>query len=204
MEEKKLRLLIIFLTGVLFFNEANSMDDKRFWNIIEESKDSRPVNYVDAEYIKNAIFTLTAEEMGAFFVEYSKKKSRLNVNNVYALGCVLNGNILSDDEFLYFRSWFLLQGHLAFKLSIEDPDSIAENEVLIRQLSREIEYEEFHYFIVDAYREKYNKDIYDQVEFIGAKKITITDDITDDISYEDAKKKLPKVTGWLKKTKISE
>lgn len=181
------------------------MDDKRFWDIIEKSKDSRPVNYVDAEYIKNAIFKLTAEEMEAFFVEYDKKTSKLNVNNVYALGCVLNRNKLSDDGFLYFRSWFILQGHLAFKLSIENPDSIAENEVLMRQLSKEIDYEEFNYFIVDAYREKYNKDIYDQVEFIDADEVAIDnisyeDEVTlDNISYKDAKKKLPKVTGWLKK-----
>ncbi len=172
------------------------MEDKKFWKIIEESKKSRPADYVDSEYIKVAISNLSAEEIRDFFVEYVRKRSRLNVDIVYALGCLLNKAKLSDDGFLYFRSWFLLQGDLAFKLAIEDPDSISENEVLIRQLSREIEYEEFHYFIVDAYQEKYNTDIYDHVEFFKTEEIMI-----ENISYDDAKKKLPKVANWLKKNK---
>ena len=38
---------------------------------------------------------------------------------------MINGTTLSDDSFLYFRSWLVAQGQRVFEAALEDPDSLA-------------------------------------------------------------------------------
>jgi hypothetical protein len=166
--------------------------ENKFWKIIESAKPKDEEVY-DADYMKDALMSLPREEVESFFFIYQSYLSKLHVNNVYALGCVLSEDDLTDDGFDYFKCWLILQGKKAVTLAIDKPDNLSKHLHLVSDLYEHgLECEDFCYFIEDVYEERFGQSIYD---FVNLDAIESNDeDERDSISYEEAISELPNLT----------
>jgi Protein of unknown function (DUF4240) len=168
------------------------VDINKFWKLIETEKSKNP-DADDADYMKDALMSLSREEIESFYLIYQSVLAKLDVDNVYRLGCVLHEDDLSDDGFEYFQRWLILQGKKAVELAIDNPDDLANSLNLVSGLhDRNLECESFCYFIEDAYEEKFDQSIYD---FVNLDSIKIDeDDEREPITYEQAVRNLPKLS----------
>jgi Protein of unknown function (DUF4240) len=168
------------------------MDINKFWKVIESEK-SKNSDADDADYMKDALMLLSREEIESFYLIYQSVLVKLDVDNVYRLGCVLHENDLSDDSFHYFKHWLILQGKKAVELAIDNPDDLSDSLHLVSSLyAYDLECESFCYFIEDAYEEKLEQSIYDCVNLDSFK--IDEDDGREPITYEQAVRKLPKLS----------
>lgn len=168
------------------------MDINKFWKLIETEKSKNP-DADDADYMKDALMSLSREEIESFYLIYQSVLAKLDVDNVYKLGCVLHEDDLSDDGFEYFQRWLILQGKKAVELAIDDPDGLSDSLHLVSSLyERNLECESFCYFIEDAYEEKFEQSIYDCVNLDSIK--IEDDDERELITYEQAVRNLPKLS----------
>lgn len=102
------------------------MDNKTFWQTIEESKRLSEGD-VDAqlEIIRKRLEGLSADEIIAFdriFTEHYFNSYRWNL---WAAAYIINGGC-SDDGFDYFRAGLILQGKKIFNDALENPESLAD------------------------------------------------------------------------------
>lgn len=170
------------------------MDINKFWKLIESEK-SENLDADDADYMKDALMLLSREEIESFYLIYQSVLAKLDVDNVYRLGCVLHEIDLSDDGFEYFQRWLILQGKKAVELAIDNPDDLANSLDLVSDLhERNLECESFCYFIEDAYEEKFDQSIYD---FVNLNSISADDEVEREwerITYKGSVGKLPKLS----------
>lgn len=168
------------------------MDINKFWKLIESEKSKNP-DADDVDYMKDALMSLSREEIESFFLIYQSVLAKLDVDNVYRLGCVLHEDDLSDDGFEYFQRWLILQGKKAVELAIENPDGLSDSLHLVFSLYEDnLDCELFCYFIEDVYEEKFEQSIYD---FVSLDSFSSDDEVEQEwITYEGSVGKLPKLS----------
>lgn len=77
----------------------------------------------DPERLRRKLERLPTEEVLAFAAEFDRRRSELNRWPVWGAGYVMAGG-MSDDGFLYFRSWVVGLGRGAFETALRDPDAL--------------------------------------------------------------------------------
>jgi hypothetical protein len=140
------------------------MDDKAFWQIIEDSKQASPGDAdVQLNAIKETLEKLSADEVAEYDRVFSKYYSQSYRWNLWAAAYLINGGC-SDDGFDYFRAGLIIQGEKIFKDALRDPESLADVlEFYDGELSHESEWamgvEEAIYLASKIYEAKTGKDM---------------------------------------------
>jgi hypothetical protein len=145
------------------------MDREEFWEAIEVANDKLELQPLQADYLIDTFSELSKSRLIASYEIFESIVEELDCNNVYALGSVIKGEPLTDDGFRYFRSWLVTLGKDVVEGAIDDPVSLLKDEEIKHcLLNSEIEFEDFHYFIDDAFTSKFEVSIYDVAKDVMA------------------------------------
>lgn len=140
------------------------MDEDGFWAIIQDSltaiqaedsdDDPQAMQY---EFLKYRLIDLTWQEIIAFRNRFDDLYMLSYQGDLWCAAYIMNGGC-SDDGFDYFRAWLIAQGKETFYNALNNPDSLAD----LPQTGDEAEYEFEHMMYVagEAFKEKYQGDIY--------------------------------------------
>ena len=102
------------------------MTEPDFWKLIESSRRGDPERQVDR--LTDALAVLPVAEILSFGQWWDELKLRAYQWPLWGAAYLMNGGC-SDDGFIDFRSWLLLQGKRVFEAALADPDSLAAIDV---------------------------------------------------------------------------
>ena len=122
------------------------VDIDQFWRIVDQARsdageaaggfDQEAV----ADALTDALASLPREEILDFGERFMDVTARLESWGMCAACCLISGYV-SDDHFIDFKAGVIALGHEAFERAADDPDSLADNPVVIdiagRRLSRD-------------------------------------------------------------------
>ena len=100
------------------------MDEKRFWNLIEQSRhNAKHDPELQLNQLEALLVALTEAEFIAFYDIFNRLYSQSYNGNLWGAAYVILGGC-SDDGFDYFRAWLIAQGKDTFYNALENPDSL--------------------------------------------------------------------------------
>lgn len=106
-------------------SDLRKMDEPVFWELIGRSKSQAESVSDQVAIITDMLETLQAADIKRFATIYGKYMRKLYHWNVWALAYAARGGC-SDDSFMEFRSWLILQGDPDLvDLAIKDPAAAA-------------------------------------------------------------------------------
>jgi tRNA pseudouridine32 synthase/23S rRNA pseudouridine746 synthase len=106
--------------------EMRKMDDALFWEIIERSRAEAPELPEQLVMLDALLGGLKAADLKKFASIYARYMRQTYHWNAWALAYAARGGC-SDDAFMEFRSWLILQGDPALlDLAVKDPAAAAE------------------------------------------------------------------------------
>ncbi len=101
------------------------MDDPLFWEIVSGSRSEAPELPDQLNVLEQLLQSFPAPEIKRFAMLYGKFMKQLYHWNVWALAYAARGGC-SDDAFIPFRTWLILQGDPALlELAIKEPAAAA-------------------------------------------------------------------------------
>lgn len=107
-------------------SETRKMDETLFWELISKSRGQAEDTEDQVAIIGELLATVSAPELKRFATIYGKYMRKLYHWNVWALAYAARGGC-SDDAFMEFRSWLILQGDPELlDLAIMDPTAAAQ------------------------------------------------------------------------------
>ena len=126
--------------------DEGSMDEARFWELIEETRDAADGD-VDrhADLLTQRLADEDKDEIVAFRRHWQQKRVDAYRWDLWAAAYVINGGC-SDDCFEYFRNYLIALGREQYQAALRDPDSLAG--VTLRE---EPEAESIGYAALSAY-----------------------------------------------------
>jgi len=98
------------------------MTTEEFWKLIESTKDSDPE--AQAETLVENLVKLEPAEILAFGHMWDQYHGEAYTWKLWAAAYIMNGGC-SDDSFMDFRSWLLLQGQSVYEAALKDADTLA-------------------------------------------------------------------------------
>lgn len=102
------------------------MDINRFWTLIDAAREAAGGEVeLFGDTLRQVLSPLTPDELISFDSTFSGLLSRAYRWNLWGAAYLINGGC-SDDCFVYFRAWLIMQGRGVFERALEDPDSLAE------------------------------------------------------------------------------
>jgi hypothetical protein len=124
------------------------MDEKQFWNILEESKRGTNISQ-DAQMasLRALLDRLDLDEIVAFDRIFDEMRAKSYTHDLWGAAYLINGGC-SDDGFEYFRRALIAEGRQKFEAAVRDPETLAE------WIEEETEFEEIYYIAREAYRAK--------------------------------------------------
>jgi hypothetical protein len=106
--------------------QAKTMDEERFWQIIESACRSDPQSAEEWDSrLTASLAQLTAEEIVEWNHIFDQLAARAYRTDLWAAAYLINGGA-SDDGFYYFRCWLIGMGKQVYNAAIQDPDSLAD------------------------------------------------------------------------------
>lgn len=102
------------------------MTRSEFWALIGSTRDADPDRH--AERLTDALAGGPADEILSFGDHFDALEHDAYTWNLWAAAYVMNGGC-SDDGFIDFRSWLILQGEAVYGAALADPDSLAALDV---------------------------------------------------------------------------
>lgn len=106
-------------------SDLRKMDEAVFWDLISRARAQAETTEDQVAIINELLATLGAPDIKRFATIYGKFMRKLYHWNVWALAYAARGGC-SDDAFMEFRSWLVLQGDPALlDLAIKDPTAAA-------------------------------------------------------------------------------
>ena len=106
-------------------SEHRKMDDALFWELISNSRAEAPELPDQLAVLEALLRTLKGADIKKFASIYARYMRQLYHWNAWALAYVARGGC-SDDSFMEFRSWLILQGDpQLLDLAIKDPAAAA-------------------------------------------------------------------------------
>jgi hypothetical protein len=122
------------------------VDIDQFWRIVDQARSDagEAAGSFDqeavADALTDALASLPREEILDFGERFMDVTARLESWKMCA-ACYLISGYVSDDHFIDFKAGVIALGHEAFERAADDPDSLADNPVVIdiagRRLSRD-------------------------------------------------------------------
>ena len=107
-------------------SETRKMDEALFWELMAKSRAQAESTEDQVAIIGELLATLSAPDIKRFATIYGKFMRKLYHWNVWALAYAARGGC-SDDAFMEFRSWLILQGNPELlDLAIKDPTAAAK------------------------------------------------------------------------------
>jgi len=105
---------------------AQRMKVDDFWTLIEAT-DAASGGEVElfSDTLRRVLSPLTAEETVSFDTLFDQHLSRAYQWNLWGAAYLINGGC-SDDGFVYFRAWLIMQGKAIYEKALADPDSLAD------------------------------------------------------------------------------
>jgi len=101
---------------------APMITDERFWSVIDQARAGGSAS-ASPERLSEILNRLIDDEILHFGHMFYEKICDLNKWRLWAAGYVIAGG-MSDDSFLYFRSWIVGKGKKAFEVTMTDPDEL--------------------------------------------------------------------------------
>jgi hypothetical protein len=103
------------------------MDESRFWAIVESGRARAGGDWTDVpEAVIELLAALELDEIAGFSQLHDELEWQAYREDLWAVCCLINGGFGSDDTFLYFRNWLLVQGRVVWEAALADPDSLAD------------------------------------------------------------------------------
>ena len=130
-----------------------SMDNKEFWEIIDNAKISAESIYDRPQALRVILSELEPTEIQSFYETYKSNIYAAYTWPLWGAAYIINGGC-SDDCFDYFRDWLISEGQDVFKKAVSNPESLAD-----LPLIEEAELEEFRYVADEVYEEKTGQDM---------------------------------------------
>jgi len=116
-------LTVLFLT---ISNGAYSMDESKFWSMIEQASAKSRFNSDDtARILERELSKMPKQDIFDFELIMRQKIFEADHFNVMIAQKIIDGYV-SDDSYLYFRCWLVSLGKDAFYGVIEDTDYLAK------------------------------------------------------------------------------
>lgn len=133
------------------------MNEQKFWDLVQ-SGTGAPRTETQMELIYNALSQLSTPELVAFHHIFLEQMNRSYTWDLWAAAYVIHGDC-SDDGFIDFRAWLIMQGRDIFEKSLASSDSLAE--IPKEKLLESLDWEEFNYLAAEVYEERTDMDIED-------------------------------------------
>jgi hypothetical protein len=147
-----LRYLIILYFLVTYFTiNAQNMNHKKFWKIINGSH-LHLENNKKAEYIVQELIKSPSEDIINFELILRELIFECDDYKIMAIQKIIEGSV-SDDTYLYFRCWLISKGEEVFKNTLKNPDSLVD----IISKNSYTQFEDLLYVTTRAYLQKNNK-----------------------------------------------
>ena len=106
---------------------TREMSTHRFWSLIDQAR--RDADGDVDEYglaLEGVLAHLTPDELIEFERHFDSLIDAAWRWDLWGAAYILNGGC-SDDGFLYFRGWLVMQGQRVYEASLADPDSLADS-----------------------------------------------------------------------------
>lgn len=101
------------------------MDEKAFWAMIDASAEEADDIDSQSSILQDRLNELSPNEIESFANHLQSQLARALLWDLWGAATVIHG-FVSDDCFLYFRSWLVSRGRQFFECILGDPDSLAE------------------------------------------------------------------------------
>jgi hypothetical protein len=126
------------------------MDEDRFWNLVSQARQAAGSGDPETtvQHVEQLLAELDPREICSFDDRLHDVVSRAYTCKMSGAETIISG-FSSDDGFLYFVHWLVLQGRASFDRALADPDSIAD----IDRPGAENGAESFMYAASNAYEE---------------------------------------------------
>jgi hypothetical protein len=127
------------------------MNSEIFGTLIDSAHRTARAN-IDAygDSLRQALLPLSSDELSAFDTLFDQKLSRAYQWNLWGAAYLINDGC-SDDGFVYFRAWLIMQGRDVYEKALTNPDSLAD---ICREPDEEIECEDVLYVAGELFEEK--------------------------------------------------
>lgn len=126
-----------------------SLDE--FWKLIDAASAAAEGEVeLYGETLRRVLSPLPPEDLVAFDTLFTQRLSRAYRWDLWGAAYLINGGS-SDDGFVYFRAWLIMQGRDVYERSLLDPDSLA---VLCDEPGEEADCEDVLYVAGELYEEK--------------------------------------------------
>ncbi|WP_043515865.1 MULTISPECIES: DUF4240 domain-containing protein [unclassified Actinoplanes] len=110
------------------------MDTDDVWQLVEQARRERDGS-LQADEVAQRMVELLAEREPAEIASFAQPLWDLLAESyrveLWAAAYVVNGGA-SDDGFDYFRGWLITQGRTVFQQAVADPDTLADNPIVIQ------------------------------------------------------------------------
>jgi hypothetical protein len=131
------------------------MNQQQFWDIIQDSL--RAGNAEDQlDFLSDKLESFSKEDLLEFDYIFRQLHEECYNWDLWAAAYTIQGGC-SDDGFIDFRSWLVVQGKDVFEKSLKNSDTLAE--LGREKLEESEEAEDFYYMAADAYEELTGKEI---------------------------------------------
>jgi hypothetical protein len=127
------------------------MNVDEFWKLIEAT-DAEAGGEVDlyGDTLRRVLSHLPPQELVSFDSLFAQHLSRAYQWDLWGAAYLINGGC-SDDGFVYFRAWLIMQGRNVYERALSDPDSLAE---ICDEPGEEVECEDVLYVAGELFKEK--------------------------------------------------
>ncbi|WP_230686559.1 DUF4240 domain-containing protein [Catellatospora vulcania] len=103
------------------------MDVDGFWAVIAGARRRCRGDWTGvAAIVARTLTWLPTEEIADFAQLHDRFEHEAYREDLGAACYLINGGFDSDDPFLYFRNWLIVQGRAVYEAALADPDSLAD------------------------------------------------------------------------------
>jgi hypothetical protein len=138
------------------------MNEVDFWRIVA------PCGAIDVseqrECLRQSLSDLSDADLVSFTNLFEAFREGLYHQKIYLLGCLLHGSELSDDLFLHFSIWVVLQGKDIYSV-VAETSNIDDVATRFGEDVKDFSgYESLYFDIFELYESRTGKSLYDQLE----------------------------------------
>lgn len=101
------------------------MNEQILWKFVQKAREHTSSNYKQTQYLTEAMTGWSTQNLITFKQLYWKLLKYSFSADLWAAAYVINKGC-SEQDFLYFRNWLILQGQATFKKVVQDPEYLAE------------------------------------------------------------------------------
>jgi hypothetical protein len=136
------------------FHNIRTMNKFNFWEIIDESySQSKGDKDQQVALLIRLLQDYSTDEIIEFEKIFRELIIEADTYKVMAALKIIEGWV-SDDSYLYFRSWLISRGRTLFREVVENPDYLANYDLS----DNDVEFEALMYVATNAYRQKTGKE----------------------------------------------